>query len=401
MDNRINVCFCVQDRSGTYCNYVGAAMKSVADNTKEKVHFHIIHDNTVNEDNKDRLKQTAGQCDAELTLHLVGVEFLDVQNEWFGLYSLGSLFRLMIPDLMPELSKVIYLDADIMFMRDIAELWTLDVSDYCLAGVHDIGFERGIRLSPIIKDGSVEQLKYINSGVLVMNLELIRAYGNLLENGVNYIKNHPDTFLPDQDALNYLFKDEILVLGGVWNCFTKYERQTTKVLQEKVYHYAGEQVVSFANLTDYDKKYLEIRQSLPWGYELVSREMMAGLDMASNRVNLYQSLLKKLSDEKVKKIFWGYEYQSVRELCNRLTLKEGDYFIKHDAGDKRITNRNLPVKTYDSLKGEDKKKCLVFVLPDAEHGSAIKILEEYGFVKGEDFFPFPMLMTYEQGGYIK
>lgn len=81
--------------------------------------------------------------------------------------------------------KVIYLDVDTLIDGSLEELWNLDISDKCIAGRYEVG-------------------DYLNSGVLLMNLNLIRKlkYEDKIK---NLLENCKFQF-PDQDALNLIYK---------------------------------------------------------------------------------------------------------------------------------------------------------------------------------------------------
>ena len=51
------------------------------------------------------------------------------------------MFRCSLPELLPNLNRIIYLDADLFVNRDIKELWDVDICEYCLAGVADEGVD--------------------------------------------------------------------------------------------------------------------------------------------------------------------------------------------------------------------------------------------------------------------
>ena len=71
------------------------------------------------------------------------ISVLGDQMAWFqrGLrsydhFSVASLFRLLLPRLLPpSLDKVIYLDCDMVIRRDLGELWDLDLGNAYLLAV--------------------------------------------------------------------------------------------------------------------------------------------------------------------------------------------------------------------------------------------------------------------------
>ena len=54
-----------------------------------------------------------------------------------------------------------------------------------------------------------------------MNLENIRKKGDLHTQTIEYLKEHPESDLPDQDALNVIYKDDTLLIDENWNYFAE------------------------------------------------------------------------------------------------------------------------------------------------------------------------------------
>lgn len=113
-------------------------------------------------------------------------EFSGCPNEsaYCSPYTLIRLFADMI-DIMPQ--KLLYLDVDIMFNRDIHLLYDIDVSDCEYAAARD--HYGKYLVSP----------NYINAGVLLFNLEYMRKTG-ILERARQLIKTKKLLFA-DQSAI--------------------------------------------------------------------------------------------------------------------------------------------------------------------------------------------------------
>ena len=71
--------------------------------------------------------------------------------------------------LPPELSKVLYLDADLLVRRSIEKLWNMDLADYYLAASAMSGSMK--KPDFVAKFGG----RYFNSGVMLINLDRWRA----------------------------------------------------------------------------------------------------------------------------------------------------------------------------------------------------------------------------------
>lgn len=110
--------------------------------------------------------------------------------------------------LPPTLSRILYLDPDMIIRKDLRELYELPFNGcYYAAATHLKEFWRRIneKRLKLPEDGL-----YINSGVLLMNLELLRAEQD--EEAVfRYIEEHRRSlWLPDQDILSALYGSRIL-----------------------------------------------------------------------------------------------------------------------------------------------------------------------------------------------
>ena len=75
-----------------------------------------------------------------------------------------SYYRLILPDLLPHLEKIIYLDGDILSFVDLKEMYIIDMENLYFRGFLDILNDPFNRQSDI----------YICAGVLLINLEELR-----------------------------------------------------------------------------------------------------------------------------------------------------------------------------------------------------------------------------------
>lgn len=113
-------------------------------------------------------------------------EFAYCPNEqaYCSPYTLLRLFADIVPD-MPD--KLLYLDVDILFNRDIRLLYDIDITEYEYAAARD--HYGKYLLNP----------NYINAGVLLFNMKKIRKTG-LLEKSRKIIKEKKLVFA-DQSAV--------------------------------------------------------------------------------------------------------------------------------------------------------------------------------------------------------
>lgn len=109
-------------------------------------------------------------------------------------FSPFAALRLLIPylDVMKDVDKMIYLDCDIMFYRDVKEFYDVDMENFELGVVRDY-----LGRFWMSRD-------YFNSGVMLINLKECRKT-KLFDCAIEMVKSHKMTF-PDQSALNILAK---------------------------------------------------------------------------------------------------------------------------------------------------------------------------------------------------
>ena len=112
------------------------------------------------------------------------------------------MLRLYV-DKIPELSeKILYLDTDIVCLNDPTKFYDMDISSYEMVGVLDRYGGKIIRF-PFTSQ------KYLNSGVLLLNLPMIKKTG-LCESARKICKHRP-MIMPDQSALNFSAKYKKIV----------------------------------------------------------------------------------------------------------------------------------------------------------------------------------------------
>lgn len=155
---------------------------------------------------------------------------------------LSAYYRILIPYLLPEVERVIYVDYDTLVIGNLTDLYNTNLHGNFLGVVRDLGV--------VIKNDWSKALlgmlyqNYFNSGVLLMDLTAFRKYGLswLLHQFI--VASTPFFVLEDQDALNLFFKDAVEYVGIENNYVTKLfangeveeKRQLEKI---KILHYLG------------------------------------------------------------------------------------------------------------------------------------------------------------------
>jgi lipopolysaccharide biosynthesis glycosyltransferase len=132
-------------------------------------------------------------------------------------YSVDIYTRLWVADFFPaSVSKVLYLDSDMVVTGDIGALWRAELGDAVLGAVTIPG---STRCAPL---GIPEQYGYFNSGVLLIDLARWRRE-NVLERLIDFLVGNYDKIVdPDQDMLNACLYDRRLPLPYIYNAISPF-----------------------------------------------------------------------------------------------------------------------------------------------------------------------------------
>ena len=248
----IHVCFALYDKTGRYSKFTGTAMTSIFKNTASEVTVHILHDDTLPADNRDKFIYIAGRYGQRVKFYNVEVLCADRIAEIKRLfpaanqtrYSIAMFYRFLILKVFPpEVEKVIYLDSDIIVNLDIRELWNIELGDKPLAAVPEVeldpsGHPVNSKQKYLIVQKLVAYEDYFNSGVLLMNLNFLRGDEASINRGLKFLSEHPQMAWPDQDVLNYLYSKDYVKLSEKFDVFINVERvRHPNKTRAAIYHY--------------------------------------------------------------------------------------------------------------------------------------------------------------------
>lgn len=393
----IHIGFGLHDKTGHYSVWVGTVMQSILEHTDSRICFHILHDETLSIDNKYKLEKVARSGSSIIEFHKIDENDFSVVKNQMSRFTIGTMFRCSLPELLPNLNRIIYLDADLFVNRDIKELWDVDICEYCLAGVADEGVDIHNYPKILNKYPGIKKESYFNAGVLYMNLKKLREFGNLKKLVVDFLVENPEAGLPDQDALNVIFHNKVLYLDGSWNQFVfMHRKDNVEKLDKAIFHYAAALLMLYSH-SQLDKEYFRTICRTPWiDYEM-NHQFEQCFDRMNDRVYQYQNMLCLLSDSDVKHVFYGEENKKLKTLYSRIHLKDGDYRVLEHA--KNMESDILPCKDLSVLKDE-KSPIIIFVNWESDDCSAIQNLEELGFKNGKDFFVVERFFSFFDGGFM-
>lgn len=230
-----------------------------------------------------------------------------------------TYYRLVAAELLKDIDRCIYLDGDLLVLEDLTELFCSLDDEYYLAGVKDAGchlWSEQRQIDTCRKIGLESLSRYINAGMLVMNLKKIRQEG-VTQKLLEVIKN--DLPYQDQDAINIVCYKKIQHLPFKYNVMVYYVNQDitedlfgVKEVEEArispaIVHFASENMKPWKNRRIiYAKEWWQIAEQSGYDLTLLKQE--------ENKAEIerkYSYLLQRFSREKDIVIF-GYSEISIK-----------------------------------------------------------------------------------------
>lgn len=179
------------------------------------VRAHVLHGGDVQADDRDAVRAMVEQAGAGLHVHAVEpalVASLPAHPRYGGR---ALWLRLVLPQLLPDTDRVLYLDADTFVATSLADLWETDLGTSPLAAVSNV-VEPAMR-GRLADLGIADHRRYFNSGVLVLALDVWRREA-ITAQVVDAVARAGERFLwPDQDALNVVLGERRVALHPRWN----------------------------------------------------------------------------------------------------------------------------------------------------------------------------------------
>ncbi|MGC2416036.1 MAG: glycosyltransferase family 8 protein [Stellaceae bacterium] len=132
-------------------------------------------------------------------------------------YTIDTYTRIWVAEFFsPEVTRILYLDCDMIVVSDITELWQADLGGRTIAAVSIPGSTRCELL------GIPEEFGYFSSGVILIDLRRWRETG-VFDRLLEFIRQHSDKLIDaDQDALNGCLYNDRAQIPYVWNVITPF-----------------------------------------------------------------------------------------------------------------------------------------------------------------------------------
>ncbi|MDR1125659.1 MAG: hypothetical protein LBM64_06310 [Deltaproteobacteria bacterium] len=241
----------LRDQSGGYYVNTYLTLLSLFKNASCQVNVHIMHDETIDHAVKP-LTELAGSFAQQIFFHKVADLDAEIVSKISKRFNIAATYRLYALDHI-EADRVVYLDSDIIVKKNLKVFEDINLDDYFIAAVKNIGGlwknrKKEKQNQPTIDFLRLKRESYFNTGMVYLNLKNIRA---AYPDGNIFVKRLKDAVLadialpyPDQDIINSVccsWPGKILWLDESFNYMT-YKRgrayDTMDQLEDKIIHYA-------------------------------------------------------------------------------------------------------------------------------------------------------------------
>jgi lipopolysaccharide biosynthesis glycosyltransferase len=274
MKDKIHIVFSLDEN---YAVQAGVALMSILYHTSEPVrfHFYLLHGKQKLSGPArakfSRMIKTYGAALDYVEAHgrpLTGLENLSPEH---GVRS--TYYRLMIPDLLPNLERCLYLDCDVLALGDLAELWDMVNLEIGVAAIGDCYLDR-------VESKKNEVIsRFFNTGVLLMNLRLWRKQGRVKSCLQLLAEPKMHKWYADQDILNVVFRDDVHFLHPRWNIQTgqkpsaktrERDQEWREILQApRIAHFTTPSKPGNMGMTHHwSMEYWRMLAKTPWGQEM-------------------------------------------------------------------------------------------------------------------------------------
>jgi len=209
---RISVSYGI-DNNYTYPTLV--SMISILENSSSYIFytFHLlVQKNIFKKENIEKfmhLEKKYNRC----KINIIELTNENLSNANKNRYPIEAYYRLLLPKLIFNIDRIIYLDADTLVFTDLSEMINLEMNNSLILGFVDNGYKKA-------EQYGIKTYLYITSGVLLINLKEMRKE-NITQKFFEFMENNKNNLIQeDQTVINIVLHGRIGLLPpkfGMWS----------------------------------------------------------------------------------------------------------------------------------------------------------------------------------------
>ena len=287
--NNVPICFSANDK---YIPLLSVTLASIIEHSNADNNYDVVILMTnISDENQVKLRTMVSVYKnfsirfVNVGPYVYGYNFYIESDPTNTKFSDEIYYRVLVPALMPSYDNVIFLDADLVVLDDIAKMLEEDYSNALVGAVRDYegisncynkNYEKTkYRISEL---GIKNFDNYFISGVLVMNIKKFNEQFDMKDLLNLAVSKNWKQF--DQDLLNYLCQDAVKIIDAGWDfledIYGTYQSLPKKLFQEflaseknpKIIHFAGSRKPWIKTDSKYNKEFWKYAEKTPFIAEL-------------------------------------------------------------------------------------------------------------------------------------
>ena len=285
-----------------YSCHLGVMLCSLFENkSTEKVIKVYLIDVGISDSNINKLRKISNTYKFKLEISRFDSETFN-NFETRSHISNAAYYKISIPDLYPNLEKVLFLDCDLIVKKDIEELWNINVESVYLAAVENPLFNRYDEL--FLPEGTIT----FNSGIMLINLAKWRE-DNISQKVTKFLEENSHKIrLHDQGGFNALMyknwkeispkcnqQSKFFELSYKQTTFTKEAFLTAKKDPSIIHYTTSSKPWHYLNTHPYESEYHKYREISPWG-----KVMFLDKNMKNSVIKFFLKVIPKRQYSKVR-----------------------------------------------------------------------------------------------------
>lgn len=231
---RIAIAFTLNDSYAQHC--CTAMVSALENNRSEPLDIYVLTD-YFSEENRRLFNQALKRYGDDNRLFFITVDDRALKELRLNITYIThhTYYRFLLPTLLPELDRILYLDADLVVDGPLRELWQTPLDGWYCGGVRDTWIEQAEYKFRI---GMKRPELYINAGVILMNLARMREE-QITERLMQTAREKGQQLdYQDQDVLNLTLRGGIKELPGTYN-YMATDDEMRRERNPVIIHYNG------------------------------------------------------------------------------------------------------------------------------------------------------------------
>jgi lipopolysaccharide biosynthesis glycosyltransferase len=195
-----------------FAQHACVTMASILSNTQSDVRF-ILLDTGLSKSSRENVTSFVKGKSSSIDIQPISLDSINASTDMKHVNK-STYARIFCTDYVSnDEDRIIYIDADTIFVDDIVKLYKLRINNCVIGAVRDPYSETEVQLDSARKGG------YFNAGVMLVNTDRWRDLQIKDKCMSAIVEHHAEIVWWDQDVLNSVVSDNWFEVGLKWNVY--------------------------------------------------------------------------------------------------------------------------------------------------------------------------------------